>query len=92
MVRQNFNEMQVSAMLVLSRKPGERILIGPKIEVVVVEITVDKVKLGFECPQDVRVLREELQWHSIPQQTKASAHSVKSTFGRRDFQPTKRLF
>ncbi len=55
-------------MLVLSRKPGERILVGPNIEVMVLEVRGDRVKLGFECPRDVRVLREELQWHSEPRQ------------------------
>ncbi len=50
-------------MLVLSRKVGERVLIGSNIEIMVVEARGDRIKLGFECPRDVRVLREELQWH-----------------------------
>jgi len=47
-------------MLVLTRKPGERVLIGPNIEVVVVEVHGDRVRLGFECPSHIRILREEL--------------------------------
>lgn len=47
-------------MLVLSRKIGEAIRIADDIEVVVVEIRHGKVKLGFRCPRDVPVLRQEV--------------------------------
>jgi carbon storage regulator len=53
-------------MLVLSRKPGERILIGPNIEVVVVAVRGDRVQLGFECPSSVRILRQELRNQAQP--------------------------
>ncbi len=47
-------------MLVLSRKLGESIRIADNIEVVVVEIRHGKVRLGFRCPDDVPVLRQEV--------------------------------
>jgi carbon storage regulator len=47
-------------MLVLSRKRGERIQIGPDVWVTVLRIDGDKVRLGIEAPPDVTVLREEL--------------------------------
>lgn len=47
-------------MLVLSRKEGESIRIADNIEVVVVEIRHGKVRLGFRCPDDVPVLRQEI--------------------------------
>lgn len=47
-------------MLVLSRKVGERILIGENIAVTVVRITGGGVRLGIEAPADVTVIREEL--------------------------------
>lgn len=47
-------------MLVLSRKIGERVLIGQDIYVKVIEIRGDRVKLGFEAPDEVPVHREEL--------------------------------
>ena len=47
-------------MLVLSRKAQERILIGDDIEVTVIEIRGDKVRLGFTAPKDVRVIRPEV--------------------------------
>ena len=48
-------------MLVLSRKKNERIIIGDNIEVTVVEIRGDRVKLGFVGPDGVSINREEVQ-------------------------------
>ena len=47
-------------MLVLTRKPGEKVLIGTGINVTVAEVKGNKVRLGFEAPDDVRILRAEL--------------------------------
>ena len=47
-------------MLVLSRKVGERILIGPDIAVTVVRVTGGGVRLGIEAPPELPVVREEL--------------------------------
>ena len=47
-------------MLVLSRKVGERILIGDQIAITVVRIAGQGVRLGIEAPQNMPVMREEL--------------------------------
>jgi carbon storage regulator len=47
-------------MLVLSRKPGERILIGSDIEVSVLSIQGNRVRLAIDCPTEIRVLRGEV--------------------------------
>lgn len=47
-------------MLVLSRRLGERIVIGPHITMTVVEIHHDRVKLAFEGPREVPIHREEI--------------------------------
>jgi carbon storage regulator len=47
-------------MLVLSRKLGERILIGEDIEVTIVEIRGNQVKLGFSAPRCVSICRSEI--------------------------------
>jgi carbon storage regulator len=47
-------------MLVLSRKPGERILIGDDIALTVVRIGPNTVRLGIEAPRDMNIVREEL--------------------------------
>ena len=47
-------------MLVLSRKRGERVVIGQDIYVTVLEVRGDRVKLGFECPMEVPIHRQEI--------------------------------
>jgi carbon storage regulator len=47
-------------MLVLSRKLGEKIVIGGNIVVTVVKVDRNQVRLGFDAPQDVSILREEV--------------------------------
>lgn len=47
-------------MLVLSRRRGERILIGDDIEIVVNWIKADKVSLGIEAPRAINVRRSEV--------------------------------
>lgn len=47
-------------MLVLSRKLGERILIGQDIELTVVRIDRDRVRIGIKAPSGVTILREEI--------------------------------
>jgi carbon storage regulator len=47
-------------MLVLSRKPGEKIHIGNNIIVTVLEVKGNRVRVGIEAPRDVAVTRDEL--------------------------------
>jgi len=47
-------------VLVLSRKVGERILIGDRITVTVVKIGHGGVRIGVEAPPEMAVVREEL--------------------------------
>lgn len=47
-------------MLVLSRRPGEKILIGDNIEVTVCWIGQNNVRLGITAPMEVVIVREEL--------------------------------
>jgi carbon storage regulator len=47
-------------MLVLSRKPGERILIGENVSVTIVRIGPNSVRLGIDAPRDLNIVREEL--------------------------------
>jgi len=47
-------------MLVLSRKPGEKILIGDNVTVTIVRIGPNTVRIGIEAPRDMNIVREEL--------------------------------
>ncbi len=51
-------------MLVLSRKKGERVMIGDDVTVTVLEIRGDRIKLGFGCPTEIPVHREEV-WRRL---------------------------
>lgn len=47
-------------MLVLSRKTGERIMIGDQVTITVVRIGPNNVRIGIEAPRDMNIVREEL--------------------------------
>ena len=47
-------------MLILTRRLGETILIGDDIEVTIVAIEPNQVRVGIDAPRDVKILREEL--------------------------------
>ena len=47
-------------MLVLTRKPNQSIMIGDDIEVSVLSIQGEKVRIGIQAPRDVPVFRKEV--------------------------------
>lgn len=47
-------------MLVLSRKKGQSIIIGDQIEITVVDIQGDIVRIGINAPREVAVYRQEV--------------------------------
>lgn len=47
-------------MLVLTRRPGESIVVGDNIVVTVIEIKGGQVRIGIDAPRDVDVYREEI--------------------------------
>mgnify|MGYP003584478251 CR=1 FL=1 len=47
-------------MLILSRKTGERLMIGDDIEIVVLEVKGDQIKIGVEAPKTMKVYRGEV--------------------------------
>jgi carbon storage regulator len=55
-----FHRGEAKDVLVLSRKIGERILIGDTISVTVVKIGHGGVRIGIEAPAELAVVREEL--------------------------------
>lgn len=64
-------------MLVLSRKLGEKILIGENISITIVDIDRGKIRLGIEAPRDVPIYRQELLPLKGPEQnTVATTTSV----------------
>jgi len=47
-------------MLVVTRKPGEGIIIGDDVEITIVKIDDNSVKVSINAPKEVKILRSEL--------------------------------
>ena len=58
--------MEEPLMLVLTRKPGEKIRIGDEIVLTVIEIKGNRIKLGIDAPNDISIVRGELCDWSAP--------------------------
>ncbi|MEN0660859.1 carbon storage regulator CsrA [Caldifermentibacillus hisashii] len=61
-------------MLILARKQGEAIQIGNGIEIKVISIQGDQVKIGIEAPKTVEVYRKEI-YEQIQEENKQAATS-----------------
>ena len=61
-------------MLVLARKKNQSIIINDDIELIVVDISHDQVKLGIKAPRSVTIHRKEV-YESIKSQMKEAADS-----------------
>lgn len=61
-------------MLVLARKLNERIMIGDTIELSILEIKGDQVKIGIQAPNSVKVYRYEV-FSAIQEENKLAAQS-----------------
>jgi len=68
-------------MLVLSRKRDESIMIGDDVEVTVVDVRGDVVKLGVRAPRSVSVHRKEV-FESIQRENVAAASASRSDLAR----------
>ena len=64
-------------MLILSRKKGQKLLIGDNIEITITDVDNGVVKIGVEAPKDISILREELYKELREQNTKSSQIDVK---------------
>ena len=62
-------------MLVLSRKVGQKILIGDKISITVVRVGQGGVRIGVEAPEEMEVVREELLGETEGRSRKATLPS-----------------
>ena len=68
-------------MLVLSRKPGEVVVVPQcKMTVTVIAVEGNKVRLGFVAPDEIDVYREEV-WHRICEETDRRPVTRKESHG-----------
>jgi carbon storage regulator len=54
------DDSEEETMLVLTRKPGQSIMIGDGVEVQVLSVAGEKVRLGITAPRDVSIFRNEV--------------------------------
>ncbi|MEI0559041.1 carbon storage regulator CsrA [Brachyspira intermedia] len=81
-------------MLVLSRKINQSIVIGDNIEIMLVDIRGDQIKLGINAPRNVKIFRKEVYEEIESQNLEASKEAtadklnilsnfVKNKFGKK---------
>ena len=63
-------------MLILTRKHNESIMVGDDIEIVVLEIKGEQIKLGVKAPDNVRVYRGEV-YKEIQIENREAAANIK---------------
>jgi carbon storage regulator (csrA) len=63
-------------MLVLARRRGDSIVIGDDIEITVVEVQGDNVKIGITAPKTIMVLRKELMEEAGFANTQAASTDI----------------
>jgi len=59
-------------MLILTRRPGERVVIGDEILVTVMGVSGHTVRLGIAAPAGVPIYREEI-WLAVREENRAAA-------------------
>lgn len=63
-------------MLVLSRKKGQSIMIGHDIEISVIDVQGEQVRLGINAPRNVTIHRKEVFEEIIQENRQAAATSI----------------
>ncbi len=59
-------------MLILTRRPGERVVIGEDILITVMGVSGHTVRLGIAAPEGVPIYREEI-WLAVKEENRAAA-------------------
>lgn len=62
-------------MLIITRKPGEKIMLGDDVVVHVMEIVGNSVRVGIQAPRSLPVYREEI-WDAVRQENQAASQAA----------------
>ena len=68
-------------MLIITRRPGERIMLGDDIRIHVMEIVGNNVRVGVEAPRSIPVYREEI-WTAVKEENEAAAAAEQTKLPR----------
>ena len=66
-------------MLIITRRPGEKIMLGDDVVIEVMEVSGSSVRVGIQAPKSVPVYREEI-WRSVQEENAAAAASDPDQF------------
>jgi carbon storage regulator len=73
-------------VLIITRKPGEKIMLGDDVVVEIIEVSGSSVRVGIDAPRSVPVYREEI-WEAVREENAASAASADAVPGDPPPQP-----
>jgi carbon storage regulator len=59
-------------MLIITRRPGEKIMVGDDVVVEVIEVSGSSVRIGIAAPKSIPVYREEI-WEAVKAENEAAA-------------------
>jgi carbon storage regulator len=61
-------------VLIITRKPGEKIMLGDDVVIHVMEIVGNSVRVGIQAPRSLPVYREEI-WDAVREENQAAAQA-----------------
>jgi carbon storage regulator len=64
-------------MLIITRRPGEKVMVGDDVVIHVLEVVGNSVRIGIEAPRSVPVYREEI-WNAVREENRAAAQTPAS--------------
>lgn len=67
-------------MLVLSRKKGQSIVVNDDIEIILVDVQKDSVRIGINAPKDISIYRSEI-YEEIKKENQIASTPKKVAFG-----------
>lgn len=62
-------------MLILTRRVGEKLIIGENVTVTVLSVNGNQIRIGIDAPRDVKVHREEIYQRILKEQKTLKAKS-----------------
>jgi carbon storage regulator len=62
-------------VLIITRRPGEKIMLGEDVSIQVMEIVGNQVRIGIQAPKSVPVYREEI-WEAVKAENQAAAEAA----------------
>jgi carbon storage regulator len=65
-------------VLIITRKPGEKIMLGDDVVIHVMEIVGNSVRVGIQAPRSLPVYREEI-WDAVREENRAAAAALPSS-------------